>query len=82
MLTGRFEEDVVAISDSEAESTDSVGAVVNGRPVGRRSHLSVPEASTVIEYKAIQGPILTRIEEEVVRSGTYQCQDVSITMCT
>ena len=70
----------MAISDSEAESTDSVGAVVNGRPIGRRPQLALPQTCNVVDYGAVRGPTLTRMKEGVIKSGAYHCHEVNSTL--
>ena len=70
----------MAISDSEAESTDSVAAVVSGRPVARRAPLALPQTTRVVDYGAVRGPILTRMEEGVLMGGDYHCHEVSSTL--
>ncbi len=50
-------------------------AIVSGQA---QRHLSMPSLSYVIHYEAFRGPILTRAEEEALKSDQYYCQDVSI----
>ena len=72
--------EVFVLSDSEDESANSVAVAVGSIPLARghaQRDLALPDPSYVVRYGAVSGPILTRAEEEALRSGQYYCQDVS-----
>ena len=73
-------DEVFVLSDSEDENANSVGGAVGSIPLVRgqaQRDLAMPDPSHVVRYGAVQGPILTRAEEEALRSGQYYCPDVS-----
>ncbi len=52
-----------------------MGSVSLARGRAQRD-LAMPDPAYVVRYEAVKGPILTRAEQEALRSGQYYCQDV------
>ncbi len=68
------------LSDSEDESANSFGVAVGSIPFARgqaQRDPAMPDPSYVVRCEAVRGPILTRVEEEALRSVQYYFQDVS-----